>query len=324
MRQYLGLVCVRRYAMLALTSSLVAAVWMVLLPWFAEQPTVEARLQFLEQRGIDPIAMYYTELDAMDEILDRIEDRNRQSFPPIPTIETIAVQLVSTKADRYPPGKLGDVVRLGEVLVKETNDHPLTKSFVGNSLQCTSCHLDAGRHLRAGSFIGVAAAYPAYSPREQSVITLEDRILNCFIRSQNGTRPVNGSEVPVAIAAYITWLSQGTALEMNPSQPLGPNRLQMLSEPAIEPGIARGKSLYNDRCSSCHSDDGAGSFDGPPVWGDNSFNDGAGLSKVPKMAAWLKVAMPLDDADLSDQESFDIAAYVNSHTRPNFQGDQAE
>jgi thiosulfate dehydrogenase len=33
----------------------------------------------------------------------------------------------------------------------------------------------------------------------------------------------------------------------------------------------------------------------------------------------LKVAMPLDDTDLSDQEAFDVAAYMNSHERPNFE-----
>ncbi|MEO9594510.1 c-type cytochrome [Rhodopirellula bahusiensis] len=217
-----------------------------------------------------------------------------------------------------PPGALGDVVRLGETLVNETNEHPLTKPFVGNSLKCTSCHLDAGRHEKAGSFIGVAAAYPAYSPREHSVITLEDRILNCFIRSQHGTRPTNGSKVPVAIAAYITWLSQDTPLRMNPAKPLGPKHMAILQSPPAAPSVKRGELLYQERCSSCHADDGIGTDDGPPVWGDQSFNDGAGLAGVPKMASWLKVAMPLDDTDLSDQEAFDIAAYVNSHARPKF------
>ncbi len=238
------------------------------------------------------------------------------------TSRPVPVRLVATNqsssSQPYPPGELGEIVRLGESLVKTTNTHPLSSPFVGNSLKCTSCHLDAGRHKEAGSFIGVAAAYPAYSPREKSVITLEDRILNCFIRSQNGTRPPNGSKVPVAIAAYITWLSEGTPLKMNPANPLGPNHISLLDEPPTPPSVERGESLYMDRCSSCHSDDGLGSDDGPPVWGDQSFNDGAGLAAVQKMASWLQVAMPLDDADLTDQEAYDIAAYVNSHDRPNF------
>ena len=236
------------------------------------------------------------------------------------------VRLVATDASAaekdYPPGQLGDAIRLGETLVNETSKHPLTKSLVGNSLSCTSCHLDAGRHSDAASFIGVAAAYPAYSPREQTVITLEDRIANCFIRSQNGSRPKNGSEALVAIAAYITWLSEGTPIRMNPAKPLGPNHMTILAEPEQRPSIERGQTLYEDRCAFCHGDNGDGSDDGPPVWGDDSFNDGAGLTGIPKMASWLKVAMPLDDTDLTDQESFDIAAYVNSHNRPKFRSAQ--
>lgn len=221
--------------------------------------------------------------------------------------------------DTYPPGELGRIVRLGETLVRETNTHPLTRSYVGNELRCTSCHLDAGRDLKAASFIGVASVYPAYSPRESAVITLEDRILNCFIRSQNGKRPPNGGRASVAIAAYITWLSKDVPIRMNPKAPLGPNSLRPLAELDVEPDVERGKSLYTERCSACHSDDGRGGSDGPPVWGDQSFNDGAGLSKIPKMASWLKVAMPPGEADLTVQEAFDLATYVNSHPRPRFQ-----
>ncbi len=219
----------------------------------------------------------------------------------------------------YPPGELGDVVRLGEKLVHQTSSHPLTKPFVGNELSCTSCHLDGGRHPQAASFIGVAAAYPAFSPRESAVITLEERIRNCFIRSLNGTRPPLGGKASVAIASYITWLSRQTPIAMNPEVPLGPNHLKMLQPTDTAPHIATGKVLYADRCAFCHGDHGGGSEEGPPVWGEQSFNDGAGLSKIPKMAAWLKIAMPLDDTDLTDQEAFDIAAFVNSHPRPKFE-----
>ncbi|MGB7326058.1 MAG: c-type cytochrome [Rubripirellula sp.] len=231
--------------------------------------------------------------------------------------EVIGAESEEQSAD-YPPGELGKIVRLGEVLVNKTSSHPLTQSLVGNRLNCTSCHLDAGRHPRAASFIGVAAAYPAYSPRELAVITLEDRIANCFIRSQNGSRPANGSKVSVAIAAYITWLSQQTPIDMNPTGPFGPNHLTMLDGETIQPDMTNGELLYADRCADCHLDDGSGSDEGPPVWGEESFNDGAGLSKVLKMASWLKVAMPPDDADLTDQEAFNIAAFVNSHARPEF------
>ncbi|MBB3205252.1 thiosulfate dehydrogenase [Rhodopirellula rubra] len=215
-----------------------------------------------------------------------------------------------------PPGELSRVIELGREIVENTKDHPLSKAYVGNSLNCTSCHLDSGTHPEAATFLGVAAAYPAWSPREERVITLQDRALNCFMRSENGIRPPVGSEVAIAITAYITWLSTAQPIRMNPDKPLGPHHVPPLEESIGD--INRGKPIYEDNCASCHGDNGLGSDDGPPVWGEESYNDGAGLSRVPKLASWLKVAMPLDDALLTPQEAHDIAAYINSHDRPKF------
>lgn len=217
-----------------------------------------------------------------------------------------------------PPGPLGEVVRLGETLVSETATHPLTKPYVGNSLNCTSCHLDNGRHETAGSFLGAATAYPAWSPREKRAITLEDRILNCFMRSCNGTRPPLGSQPSVAIATYITWLSQGEPLRMNADRPTGPRAVRQLKLDVNDADRSRGAEIYSNRCADCHGEDGQGDEYSPPLWGTNSYNDGAGLADVVKLASWLKPAMPLDDADLTDQEALDVAAYVNSHDRPVF------
>lgn len=219
---------------------------------------------------------------------------------------------------QLPPGELGKVIERGREMVVNTGEHPLSKPFVGNKLSCTSCHLDNGTHPTAGSFLEIATAYPAWSPRENRVITLEDRVLNCFMRSLNGTRPPLGSEVSVGITAYITWLSSGKPIAMNPNAPLGPRRVPPLKIDPATADVAKGRVLYTEHCGSCHGDDGLGSPDGPPVWGDGSFNAGAGLSRNDKLAAWLKVAMPLDDPYLSEQEALDIAAFINSNPRPKF------
>ncbi|QDT26473.1 Cytochrome c [Gimesia panareensis] len=220
--------------------------------------------------------------------------------------------------EAYPPGELGEIVKLGQELVARTHEHPLSKQYVGNALDCTSCHLKNGTDARAASFLGVAAAYPAWSPREKRVITLEDRVLNCFMRSQNGIRPPLGSKVSVAITAYITWLSSGSEIRMNHQKPLGPRHVPSLSRKAELAEEKRGAKLYEDRCADCHGASGAGTTEGPPVWGKQSYNDGAGLSRNDKLSAWLKVSMPPDDTDLTEQEALDIAAYVNSHPRPHF------
>jgi len=215
--------------------------------------------------------------------------------------------------------KLAEVVKLGEAIVENTTTHPMSKGYVGNALNCTSCHLDNGRHEKAGTFLGTATAYPAWSPRENRVITLEDRVLNCFMRSCNGTRPPLGSEVSVAVTAYITSLSQGQTLRMNFKRPIGPGAIKLLAVKPDQADIQRGAALYTSRCAECHQKDGQGDKDNPPVWGERSYNDGAGLSSVENLAAWLKVAMPLDDTDLTDQQALDIAAYVNSHKRSHFE-----
>lgn len=224
----------------------------------------------------------------------------------------------SSTAQELPLGDLGKVVALGKEIVENTGEHPLSKPFVRNALSCSSCHLDAGTNPEAATFIGVATAYPAWSPREKRVITLEDRVLNCFMRSMNGVRPPNGSEVSVAVTSYITWLSSGERIAMNPKAPLGPQHVPPLEIDAKLADSGRGEILYGDYCASCHGDGGLGTNDGPPVWGDMSYNDGAGLSRVDKLAAWLKVAMPLDDPFLTEQEALDIAAFVNSRPRPKF------
>lgn len=234
------------------------------------------------------------------------EPDQREQTPQLPAVRPI------------PEGPLGDTIRLGEQLVAQTATHPLTKPYVGNALNCTSCHLKNGQDPRAASFLGVAAAYPAWSSREQRVITLEDRVLNCFMRSCNGIRPPLGSQVSVAITSYITWLSQDYGLAMNSERPVGPNSFTKLDIASIKIDLKLGEDLYEGSCSGCHGSDGRGGGDGPPVWGEMSYNDGAGLAKVAELASWLHVAMPPDDTNLTEEEAVQIAAYVNSHPRPVF------
>lgn len=57
-----------------LASSVVILVtWLIILPWVARQPAMERHLSELDRQGIDGGAMYYTELEMMDRILDRME-----------------------------------------------------------------------------------------------------------------------------------------------------------------------------------------------------------------------------------------------------------
>lgn len=225
-------------------------------------------------------------------------------IPPVPT--------------KLPPGELGKMVELGRDIVNHTTTNPLSKPYTGNALNCTSCHLNGGTDLKGLSFLGTAAAYPTYTPREKKVISLEDRSLNCFMRSMNGIRPENGSKVSMAIATYITWLSEGYPIKMSLHGPHGPNAIPQLKLDPAKGSVERGKSLYDAKCASCHGVNGEGVGQFPPVWGDKSFNHGAGLSHPVKLATFIKNAMPLGNANLTVQEALDIAVYVDSKPRAKF------
>ena len=219
------------------------------------------------------------------------------------------------------------MVKLGEDIIMNTNTHPLTKKYVGNDLKCTSCHLDGGKAKSLGTFIGTAAAFPAYSKREKSVQTLQDRINNCFMRSMNGIRPIVDTEASVAMATYITWLSTGLPMKMNEKKPVndfytkvwpGAKQMKPLITKATNKNYKSGEKLYENKCASCHAKDGQGVGDFPPVWGTNSYNTGAGLSKLDKSATWLKHNMPLGNTNLTNQEAVDISIFINAQKRDSF------
>ncbi len=241
----------------------------------------------------------------------------------------------------YPAGEVGKLVKLGEDIVNNTDTHPLTKDFVGNKLQCKSCHLKGadgkvGTGKGISSWIGTAAAFPAWSKREKTVQSLQDRSNNCFMRSMNGKRLIVDSEASMAIAAYITWLSEGTTIKMNEKGPWSVHNTKLypkavkhfkaIQKKATHENYLAGKDVYAKKCASCHGINGAGipgAF--PPLWGKDSngkwlsYNTGAGMSKLDKAAAWVKSNMPLGQGGtLSDQEVADVVLYMNAQERADF------
>ncbi|WP_243094691.1 c-type cytochrome [Thermus thalpophilus] len=215
------------------------------------------------------------------------------------------------------PESLDQVVALGKEIFLNTKDHPLSKPYVGNSLNCTSCHLNGGTDPKGLTLVGTATAFPAYSPREKVVITLQNRIGDCFMRSMNGTLPPLGSGVMVALDAYITSLSQGLPMKMNPKSPTGPKALRPLQVDWKAADPARGQALYQQRCAVCHGQNGEGQV-GPPLWGPHSYNAGAGMANWQNLAAFIHGAMPLGNPNLTPEEARDIAAFVDSQPRPDF------
>ncbi|MDD1955756.1 c-type cytochrome [Pseudomonas sp. 8209] len=227
-------------------------------------------------------------------------------------------------ADLLAASNADQVVR-GMRLHLQTRD--LLPDNVGNALNCTSCHLNAGTVADGSPFVGVSAFFPGYAPRAGKVITLEERINGCFRRSMSGSPlPPQGADMQ-AMVAYFEWMKNNTKPEDKV-----PGRGVGKVDPSIKPDLENGKQVYAQQCAVCHGNDGEGltRADGtwifPPLWGEQSFNIGAGMARTYTAAAFVKRNMPigmhekfpLGQGGLSDQDAVDVAAWFSSQPRPDF------
>lgn len=117
-----------------------------------------------------------------------------------------------------------------------------------------------------------------------------------------------------ALVAYIEWLSRD-GIKGKAYKGWGLVKLAALTGDSVA-----GKATYAAQCAACHGADGAGV---PPVlpalWGPNSYNDGAGMNKPAKMAAFVIYNMPQNHpGTLTPQQAYDVAAFVYSKPRPKF------
>lgn len=216
-------------------------------------------------------------------------------------------------------------IRRGYLLFTETPQQ--AARYTHDALACSNCHLNSGQRQRALPLVGIATAFPEFNKRAARLFSLEDRIVDCFLRSENAA---GGADLPTAsspevldIAAYLTWLSQGYAL----GKPLpwrGQNAIapgKLIPVAKLDPG--RGGELFADRCVSCHGADGQGVQIGDkkagPLWGPASWNDGAGAARVYTLAGIIRYSMPyLDPGSLTDEEAQQIARFITSKPRPTY------
>ena len=241
----------------------------------------------------------------------------------------------TTDSSKFETPRLADMLASPNAtqLVRGMRLHLETKALlpqnVGNSLNCTSCHLNAGTVADGSPFVGVSAFFPSYAARAGRAITLEDRINGCFLRSMNGKPLPADSADMKAMVAYFGWMKK----ETKPQDKVagrGVGKVDM----AIQPNVENGKQVYSTQCAGCHGKDGEGlkQADGsviyPPLWGDDSFNIGAGMARTYTAAAFVQRNMqigfhekfPLGQGGLSDQEAVDVAEYFTHQPRPDFPG----
>lgn len=207
-----------------------------------------------------------------------------------------------------PSGPAGERIRLGQQIFEQTPH--FAAAYVGNQMSCKDCHLSGGRAEYAAPLVGMPGLFPAYNKRAGRVITLAERIQQCFVRSENGKPPADNSEAVRALLEYFNWISRG--------QPKPYPGRGLVKLPALQGNGERGAHIYAKQCSVCHGDAGTGMPPVlPPLWGDTSFNDGAGMAQVAKMAAFVQHNMPQNaPGSLTPQQAYDVAVYVDSHPRP--------
>ena len=223
-----------------------------------------------------------------------------------------------------PPGEAGAQIRLGQRLTNETAR--LLPGNVGNALNCSSCHLGAGKVAKASPFVGVWNDYPGYNPRAGRDVTLTERINGCFRRSMNGKPLPPDSREMRAMLAYMRWLSADVPRGDRTGRGIGKINKDLVPDPV------RGKAVYAASCASCHGDDGQGKkrngeFVFPPLWGPQSFNIGAGMARTYTAAAFVLHNMPIahglnaplgQGGALSPQDAVDVAEYFTHQPRPDF------
>jgi thiosulfate dehydrogenase len=222
-----------------------------------------------------------------------------------PAISNTAKTWTPPDISTVPAGPLGDSIRLGQQVFNDTPKY--AAAYVGNKLSCTHCHTSGGTVAGAIPMVGLPGIFPMYRDREKEVITFEERIEQCFQRSENGHRVPNNSPEMTGLVAYAQWLSKdqvtGRAF---------PGR-GMPALPELNGDKERGSAIYKQQCQVCHGANGAGNPpEVPALWGPDSYNEGAGMYGIPKMAQFIRQNMPqTTPGTLTPQQAYDVAAYVH-------------
>ncbi|MFF5380831.1 c-type cytochrome [Pedobacter suwonensis] len=220
------------------------------------------------------------------------------------------------------------MIQYGKELIVNTSKYFGAQGKIGrlaNNMNCQNCHLEAGTKAFANNFSVFFSSYPKLSERSGRTEEAFERIEECFERSMNGTAPGKDSKEMLAMLAYMKWVGK----KQHDVKVLSDNSVKKPEYMPHEADPLKGKLVYQQKCSSCHSSEGSGTLNAsgngyiyPPLWGAESYNDGAGMYRLINFAGFVKNNMPLGTTYqapvLSDEEAWNVAAYVNSRPRPHF------
>lgn len=233
---------------------------------------------------------------------------------------------VAPDTNSIPVTSEGRLIRYGLRLISNTSEYlgPAGKvAHISNGMNCQNCHLNAGTKSFSNNFSLVASGYPRFRPRSNRVESIEFRVNDCLERSLNGKKLDSLSREMRAIVAYLKWIGKDVGKGQKIAD-AGVQNLAFLNRPA-DP--QKGKALYINKCQVCHGRNGEGlarndslGYLYPPLWGEHSFNIGAGMFRLSRLAGFIKNNMPFGttykNPQLSTEQSWDVAAYITSQPRP--------
>ena len=248
--------------------------------------------------------------------------------------ERSATKTIATAADcwtgageyQIPVDANGELVRYGRNLVARTAFYLGPKgtiAHISNGMNCQNCHLEAGTKPWGNNYGAVASTYPKFRERSGTKESIEKRVNDCIERSLNGHPLDSNSHEMRAFVAYIKWLGADIKKGTKPKG-TGIMDLPYLAR-AADP--VKGAIVYVNTCARCHGKNGEGQLNPnqveyvyPPLWGNNSYNNGAGLSRISRLAGYVKNNMPnpinYHNPQLSNEQAWDVAAFINSQPRP--------
>ena len=227
-----------------------------------------------------------------------------------------------------PPGPQTDLIRYGGQLVADTARHigksatDPAKRYAGNDLACSHCHINSGLKPFGIPLVSTFATFPMMV--DEHVMSLAQRLNGCMTRSMNGSPLPDDSREMEAIIAYLQFIGRKSPQGVR----VAGMGLPPLRKPARAPDAVRGETVYASQCVRCHKDQGQGEllmapgigYEIPPLWGDDSFNSAAGMSRIETAAAFIHANMPIGtdyrEPILTEQEAWDVAAFVTSKPRP--------
>lgn len=160
------------------------------------------------------ILMVCASITAYAETVDPLQVRPTLVQPQVslPTrlIEVPVVNpgeyFVPPHVEDIPDDKYGDMVRWGRDIFVNTQKYG--KRYVRNGLNCSNCHMAEGRQPYAAPMWAAYGMYPMYRNKNRSVITIQERIQDCFKYSLDGIAPTLDAPELEAIVTYMHWLSK--------------------------------------------------------------------------------------------------------------------